>query len=95
LKKGELLPETTRNWLGIKKERAEQTHRKVFDLLKGGGYERVEVEYEGDRELYWVEEMRFYKAGAEVDAEEVPAEVSDGTLRAAADRWVGRTQPPT
>jgi hypothetical protein len=51
--------------------------RTMFDLLKRGGYDRVEVEYEGVRGVYTAEDMTFYRGGKAVDEGDVPAEVSD------------------
>ena len=54
------------------------TRRKaMFDLLKHGGYDWVEVEYEGHRGVYTAEVMTFYKGAEALTDEQVPKAVSD------------------
>ncbi len=47
----------------------------MFDLLRRHGYDRAEVEYEGERGVYWVLDMTFYKGDVAVPEDDAPREV--------------------
>ena len=62
-------------WLSRRQAAAEAARRMMFDTLKRGGYDQVEVDYDGHADSGQVQSMSFSKGAEKVPDDAVPVSV--------------------
>jgi hypothetical protein len=91
--KGERMIDDMRDYMEKRErerqERAENSWKTMFRLLKQGGYTKVQVSYDGYSDAGQVEKVTFYQDGEAVEDQQVPQEVEDAVIRYIYDELPG------